>query len=175
MYREESLVMIGFLTVGMKDADRFPLEVLGSVLSGQSGRLFRDLRDIQALAYTLGCVHMAGPDTGCMVLYAATTRENIERTRKELLKEIKMVRDAPPGEDELRQAKSELINRRSIMMQSNSFFTFESAVAELCGLGYGSLYRYKDDIAAVTKEDLRRVAGKYLDPDKRAEILILSK
>jgi predicted Zn-dependent peptidase len=48
-------------------------------------------------------------------------------------------------------------------------------VAELCGLGYGSLYRYKDDIAAVTKEDLRRVAGKYLDPDKRAEILILSK
>jgi predicted Zn-dependent peptidase len=61
------------------------------------------------------------------------------------------------------------------MMQSNSFFTFESAVAELCGLGYGSLYRYKDDIAAVTKEDLRRVAGKYLDPDKRAEILILSK
>jgi len=175
MYREESLVLIGFLTVGVKDADRFPLDVLGSVLSGQSGRLFRDLRDTQALAYTLGCAQMLGPDTGYMVFYAATTGENIERTRKELLKEIKMVRDNPPGEEELRMAKAELVNRRNVTMQSNFFFAFEGALAEISGLGYESLYRYKEDIETVTREDLRRVALSYLDPDKRAEVLIASK
>jgi zinc protease len=56
MDKEESLLLVGYVTTTVKDPDRYALEVLGSVLSGSSGRLFEELRNKMGLAYTLGCI-----------------------------------------------------------------------------------------------------------------------
>ena len=43
---------------------------------------------------------------------------------------------------------------------------------ELYGLGYDNTLHYEERINAVTKEDVMRVAGKYLDLDKYAIAIV---
>jgi predicted Zn-dependent peptidase len=42
-------------------------------------------------------------------------------------------------------------------------------------MGYETIYGYADMIDKVTKEDLKRVASKYLDPQKRSKVIIKSR
>jgi zinc protease len=175
MAKEESLVMVGARTVSLKDPDRYAIDVLDSVLSGHSGRLFRDLRQEKALAYTLGCSRRFGIDGGYISFYAATTPDGIGESVKALESQIEDVRQNLVTDEELKRAKSEIIIGRRINMQANAFFSSEAALAETYGMGYETIYGYADMIDKVTKEDLKRVASKYLDPQKRSKVIIKSR
>ena len=78
-------------------------------------------------------------------------------------------------EEELESAKRELISSRRIAGQTNSFFSFNTAMDELYGLGAENVYNYEKEIEKVTSQDVKRVAEKYLDPDSYAEVVISSK
>ena len=51
--KEQAHFILGFLGVPFRHKDRYALEVLDAALSGQTGRLFRELRDKESLAYAL--------------------------------------------------------------------------------------------------------------------------
>jgi len=172
MNKEQSLVLLGFETVPLKDPDRYTLEVLSSVLSGYSGRLFAELRSKDPRAYALGCFNKAALDKGFFVFYVATTKESVDAVRTTILDEIRRIRKDGISEDELVYAKRELVSGRLIAEQSNSFYSFTSATDELYGLGYDTLYKYGSRIDAVTKDDVQRAAQKYLNPDEHAEVTI---
>ncbi|MDP2106651.1 MAG: pitrilysin family protein, partial [Desulfobulbaceae bacterium] len=61
--KEQTHIIIGFLGTTLTSPDRFALEVVDTVLSGQSGRLFSQLRDKQSLAYSLSSFNLIGLDT----------------------------------------------------------------------------------------------------------------
>lgn len=170
--KEQSLLLIGFKTVAINDSEKYPLEVLDAVFSGMGGRLFGSLRDKLGLAYALGCEQRLGLGAGFMVFYVATTKEEIDESKKLLLDEIKLVRESDIKDEELNSAKKEMIVSHAISMQSNSFNCFQGALDELCGIGYDSIYKYEDEIKKVKKEDIKRVADKYLDLNKYAEVII---
>ena len=173
MDRLQSLLVIGFQTTTLDDPDRYVLEVMGSILSGSSGRLFERIRDKDSLAYALGCVQKIGLGAGYMALYIATTKDNIPQAKKQLLAEIDRIRKEDVEGDELDFAKRELLTSRRLEMQSNGFFALTSALDELYGLGYDSIYKYAGRIEQVTKEDIRRCADKYLDTKACSEIIIV--
>lgn len=172
MPKDQSLVLMGFKTVGVKSRDRYALDLLTSVLSGYSGRLFSELRDKRSFAYTLGCVQRSALDTGLMVFYVATTKEKVPEVKKALFEQIDAVRQSLVSDDELTLAARELCTNRRLAKQANSFFSATLALDELYGLGYGNLYKYEDEIGEVTKEDLKTVAEKYLNLDAYAEVVI---
>ena len=172
MDKEQALLMVAFKTVGVNDPDRYPLDVLETLMSGMSGRLFDSIREKSGLSYTLGCVQRLGKDTGLMLFYAATTKDNINFARDKLFAEINMIRDKIAAEDELDGAKRELISGYKMAMQTNSSYTFQSALDELFGQGYDNLYKYEENIKKVTKEDVKRVADKYLDLKAYAEVVV---
>ena len=172
MDKEQSLLLIGFKTVSINDPDRYPLQVLSSIFSGSGGRLFMSLRDRLGLAYTLGCEQKQGMDTGFMLFYVATTKPKLQQSKKLLFDEINSVRENMVTDEELNSAKKELISSHSVFMQTNAANTFKSALDELCGIGYDSMYKYEEEIGRVKKEDIKRVADKYLTPNAYAEIVI---
>jgi len=55
--KEQVHLVIGFLGTTLKDADRIGLEVLDTILSGQSGRLFIELRDAGYPGSTYELIH----------------------------------------------------------------------------------------------------------------------
>ncbi len=172
MDKEQALLMLGFKTVAMNSPDRYPLSVLGGLLSGTSGRLFAALRGKSALAYTMGSFQKLGLDTGFILFYAATTKDKIDEAKRLLFNEISAVKQGLIGEDELAAVKKELISYRDVLMETNAANSFQSALDELYGLGYDNLYKFESEINKVTKYDIMRVAGKYLDMNSCAEVII---
>ena len=175
MDKEQSLVLFGFETTSIKDKDKYALDVMGSILSGYSGRLFAALRDKMPLAYSLGCVQKLSLDAGYLVFYVATTKDNIPTVKKGLVGEIKDIMQKMVKDEELVLAKKELCTKYEVGAQTNSFFSSNSAIDELYGLGYDNLYKYKEEIEKVTSQDVKRVAQKYLDLIAYAEVVISSK
>ncbi len=174
MKKEESLALMGFITTSLRDEDRYALDVLCSVLSGYSGRLFVNLRDKLPLAYALGCDQKLALDTGYLVLHVATTKDKMSETRKALISEIGNIRERLIDENELILAKRELATRYEISLQTNGFVSSQSALDELYGLGQDNLFKYISKIEKVTGEDVKRVASKYLDLECYADVVIIS-
>lgn len=175
MEKTENLIMIGFKTIDIKDPDRYAFDLLSSVLSGYSGRLYGELRDRLSLAYSLGCSQRLGLDTGYLVLYVATTKDKIQASRTALIDQIKNIRQEPVSDDEFLSAKRELIGGYKIERQTNDFMALHSALDELYGLGHDNIFKYEERIDKVRKEDLKRIAEKYLDIESRVEVIITSK
>lgn len=172
MDREEALIMLGFKTIAVDSLDRFTLDVLEGVLSGMSGRIFKEIRDKMALAYALGCMQKRGVDTGFMMFYIATTKEKSAQALSALLAQIKNIREKSISEEEMSSAKREIILNHESARQTNDYCSVQSALDELYGLGYDEMYRYKDGINKVTKDDLQRAAKKYLDLNAYTEVII---
>ena len=80
--KEQVHLVIGFLGTTLKDNDRFAIEILDTILSGQSGRLFTELRDKQSLAYSLSSFSFFGLDTGAFGIYIGTSPEKREQAIK---------------------------------------------------------------------------------------------
>ena len=174
MKKEESLALMGFITVGIHDEDRYALDVLCSVLSGYSGRLFENMRDKAPLAYALGCDQKLALDTGYLVLHVATTKDLMSETRKALINEVNNIRQRSISADELDHAKRELSTRYEISLQTNDFVSSQSALDELYGLGQKNMFEYVGKIEKVTADDVKRVALKYLDLERYADVVIIS-
>ena len=172
MDKDQTLLVVGFKTVGINNPDKYPLDVLDTVFSGMSGRLFASIREKSAASYTLGCVQKLGIDTGFMLFYVATTKDRLELTKGKLFNEIKLMRDTVVTDEELDSAKREMLSGYEMLMQTNAAYSFQSALDELCGLGYDNLYKYEDQIKKVTKLDVKRVADKYLNLDAYTEVVV---
>jgi zinc protease len=172
MDKEQALLMLGFRTVAINNPDRYPLNVLSSLLSGTSGRLFIALREKSGLAYTMGSTQKLGLDTGFILFYVATTADKISESKKLLLNEISAIKQGLITDDELDAAKKEIVSYQNILMETNAANSFQSALDELYGLGYDNLYRFESEINKVTKYDIMDVANKYLDISSCAEVII---
>ncbi len=175
MDRDQSLLLNGFLTCGIRSDDRYPIDVICSILSGNSGRLFTELRDKMSLAYTLGCAPRFSMETGYLTFYVATTKEKLEESRRALLGQINAIRNAVVTDAELELAKRERLTGYEIDMQTNDFVSFQSAIDELYGIGHDNIFKYKEAISKVSKLDIKASADKYLDPGSCAEIEISPK
>jgi zinc protease len=172
MDKEQALIMLGFRAVALNDPDRYPLNVLSGLLSGASGRLFISLREKSGLAYTMGCVQKFGSDTGFILLYTATTADNIGEARKLLVNELSKIKQGLITDDELDAVKKELISSQKVLMETNVANSFQAALDELYGLGYDNLYKFENEVNKVTKHDIIRVVNKYLDMNSCAEVVV---
>jgi zinc protease len=172
MDKEQALLMLGFKTVAMNSPDRYTLNVLSGLLSGRSGRLFIGLREKSGLVYTAGSMQKLGLDTGFILFYAATTIDKLDEVKRLLFNEISAMRQGLISEGELDAAKRELISSQDVLMETNAANSFQAALDELYGLGYDNLYKFENETNKVTKYDIIRVAGKYLDMSSCAEVVI---
>ncbi len=170
--RHQAHLVVGFPSVTVRDPDRYALSVLDNILSGQSGRLFYELRDRQSLAYSVTSFFTKGLAKGLFGAYIGTDPSNTEVAMKGLLAELQKVRSSDVSAEELERAARYLIGSRAISLQTNGAMSEDMAFNELYGLGYLAGREYADKIKAVSLADVRRVAEKYLDPDIRAEIIV---
>ena len=139
------------------------MKVLATVLGGgMAGRLFAELRDKQALAYTANAFYDAVREPGALILYLGTVLENAARTEAALGKEIERVRTQPVTSDELNRAKSYLLGNYAMDRRTNARLAWYLTLYEIEGVGQGFPDGYRRAVEAVTPEDILRVARTYL-------------
>jgi len=163
--REQVHIVIGFIGTNLKSKDRYALEVLETVLNGQSGRLFMQLRDKQSLAYSLSSFSLLGIDTGSLGVYIGTSPDKKEEAIDSTWKELNKIRNTPITAAELEKAKNIIVGHYELSLQTNGSQAMDMALSEEYGLGLDFGHKYIHEVIQVTPEDVLRVAQKYILPE----------
>src|SRR5262249_19214684 len=86
--------------------DHAAVKVLSTVLGGgMAGRLFVELRDKRALAYTATSFYEPAKEPGALVLYLGTAPQTAAQAERALLDEIARIKRDPVSEAALSRAK----------------------------------------------------------------------
>ncbi len=170
--KEQAHFVLGFPGVSYDHPDSYALTVLGAAISGQGGRLFHELRDKESLAYALDFMVQPNLDPGFVGVYMGTHPDKLETAVAAVLRELKKVKEEGLAKDEVNRAKKYLIGNFEIGLQTNGAQANQMSIDELYGLGFDRYQRYPGEIERVTKEDVDRVAKKYLDLDAYALAIV---
>jgi zinc protease len=173
MPRAKAHLAIGFRATTFSEPDRYPLDVLNNILAGMGGRLFRELRDKESLAYTVTSYDRPGMDPGSFVLYMACDVPKSDRAYAGLLEQIELAKAKPPSQEEVERSITNLIGNHQISLQSSWARAEDLALNTLYGLGYTYGQEYLKKIGEVKADDVLRVARKYLNPTHAAVVKIL--
>jgi zinc protease len=173
--RAQAHLVIGFPGATVDAADRFALEVLVAILGGQSGRLFAELRDHQALAYRVSAHSIEGIDPGFVAIYLSCVPDKLEAAVAAVRRELARLRDGGQGAQgpqvpvtaaEVERAQSYLIGGHQIAMQRRAAVANAMAYHEAYGLGWQSWAGYDTAIRAVTPAQVAAAAASYLRDDR---------
>jgi zinc protease len=175
--KEQVNIYIGHLGIDRQNPDYYPLLVMDTILGSSPGftsRIPRILRDEQGLAYTTfsNITGTARIDPGRFVAYIGTSPQNLDRALIGLRREIARIVNAPVTADELQGAKDYLTGSFVFDFQTNSQVAQFLIDAETYHLGFDYLQKYPVCIGAVTIEDVSRVAGQYIHPDRMTTVVV---
>jgi len=163
--RAQAHLLLGFQALRVDDPDRNSLEVIAQLLAGQGGRLFLELRDRRGLAYAVNALNVEGVAPGFFAVYIATAPEKLDEARKGMLTELERLVQEKVPQPELDRAKLYLTGNFAIDQQRASSRAAHVALDALYGLGPDAERRYAADIAAVSTDDVLRVARRILRLD----------
>ncbi|HUR83385.1 MAG TPA: pitrilysin family protein [Thermoanaerobaculia bacterium] len=163
----QSEIRVGHLGVSRDCADYFPLSVMNSILGGIfNSRLNLNLRERHGYTYGVRSQFAFRRNAGPFVVAAPVRNEVTRESVTEMLGELRRIREGDIEDRELDETKSYLIGVFPASVQTASDVASRLVDMELYGLSEDYFDRYRENIAAVTKEDVERVAHKYLDPDR---------
>ena len=164
--KQQTAAMIGFGGADMFSPDRYALDVLNEITSGMGGRLFRAVRGENALAYQVTSAHRSRVDMGNFLAYTSTAPENEQRARDLILDALRELQRELVTPEELQMAKASIVGEHVINMQTFAAQAGELAVLGVYGLPLDESERYLRQIEAVTAEQIRDVAQRYLDTER---------
>lgn len=172
MQKAQSHLVLGFPGARVTDAWRRDLDVLVTLLSGQSGRLFLELRDKRSMAYSVSAMSVEGVDPGYFAVYMGTSPEKVPAAVEGVRAELQRVLDERVSDLELDRARQHLIGTHEIGLQRNGARAGIMALDACYGLGAEHYRRYAEEIAAVTADEVREVARKVIDFDRSALVIV---
>jgi zinc protease len=164
--KEQMHLLWGFPTCTIYDKDRWALLALSSILSGQGGRLFVELRDKLSLCYTVAPTHMEGIDGGYFAFYIATSPEKTKIALDGMKQELMKIINDGVSADEWKKAHTFITGNHQLSQQSLGSQSMGMALDELYGLGYDEYFHFDRALSKVTPADIQRVTQKYLHPQK---------
>jgi len=169
--KAQSALAMAFPAPRAAAPERFTLAVAGAVLSGLAGRLFEELRERRALAYTVQAVPLLRARAGAMLTYIATSPEREAEARDAMLVELDRLGRDPVAAEELDRACRYAAGLVAIRRQHTAAITSEIARAWTCG----TLDAWDEKEAllrAVTAEDVAEVAASVFHAEERAEFVV---
>lgn len=164
--KNQAVLLVGFRGVDLHHPDRFALELLQESCSDLGSRLFLRIRENLGLAYYVGAQNFLGLVPGYFAFYAGTTPEKAALVEAELLQEAALLARDGLTEAELRRAKAKLIGQKKIARQDLGSYAMTTALDELYGLGYANTESENARFEAVTMDDLKEAARRYLTPNQ---------
>jgi len=159
-------VILGHLGISREDPDYYAVSVMNYILGGGgfASRLMDNIRDNKGLSYDVHSFFSTNKFGGFFEAGLQTKNGSANAAIGEILKEMERIRTEPVSDKELNDAKSYLTGSFPLRIDSNSKIAGFLVAVEYYRLGLDYVDKYKTFIDAVTKDDVLRVAKKYLDP-----------
>ena len=143
------------------DKDYPAIMVMNTMLgsSGLSSRLFLELRDKKGLAYVVRSSYEIYDKAALFNVYIATEPKNIKTSLEGFKIELDKIKNIPVTEQELANAKNNLIGKRQFFSETNLQQSSLMAFYEDKGLGADYEEKLIEQINHVTADDIQRVAN----------------
>lgn len=143
--------------------EEYPALVLLNIILGACGlssRLFLELRDKKGLAYVVRSSYETFKLAANFMIYIATEPKNIEVSLKGFNEEIEKIKTIPVSEQELNDAKNNLIGKCAFIEETNIQQACGYAKYGVLGLGFDYSERMKESVKKVTPEQILNCAKK---------------
>ena len=162
----QTVLQIGNLGIERNSPDYFPLLLANRVLGGgPAARLFLNLREDKG--YTYGAYSSFGGTKfrGTWVSSSEVRTDVTEGAMKEFMYELKRLRDEKVSAEELENAKRAIVGSFALSLEQPQILLQNIITQKLYDLPASYWDTYPQKVAAVTAEDVQRVAQKYIDLD----------
>jgi len=162
----QSEIRVGHLGVPRSCEDYFALSVMNAVFGGVfNSRININLRERHGYTYGARSQFAFRRQAGPFVVAAPVRNEVTRESVSEMIAELRRIRTGDVDDRELDDTKNYLMGVFPATVQTASDIASRLVDMELYDLPQDYFDRYRENIAAVTKDDVTRVANKYLDPD----------
>ena len=170
----QSHIQMVALGITRKSPDYFATSVFNEAFGGGfSSRMFGDIRTTKGLAYAVGGGIGAGWDhQGMLRLMVSTKRATTIESIQALDDEIADLAKRPIDDEEIKRAKDSILNSFVFRFDSPDKVLQEKMAYEFYGYPLDFLENFQKGIEGVTKEDVARVAAKYLHRDQMAVLVV---
>jgi len=160
-------VRVRYHTVANGHPDSFALDILGSVLNGRTGRLYKSLVLQQAVANSAGAGNDGRKYEGLFELSGvAKPGKTPEEVEQALYKEIERLQKELVDDKELQKVKNQYAANNFRGLQSN-FGLMVQLLLRDANRGWDTINTDPARHQAVTTEDIRRIANTYFKPENR--------
>ena len=163
--KKQAVLVIGFPGTTMKSDDKYALDLIQECCSDLGSRLFLRIREQLGLAYYVGAQNFAGVVPGYFTFYTGTEPAKAALVESELLKEAELLRTEGLTIEELNRAKAKIIGQKKIARADLGNLATTTALDELYGLGWQRAELDDAKYEAVTLEQTKAAAQKYLRPE----------
>jgi len=170
----QSNIQMVALGITRKNPDYFAVSVFNDAFGGGfSSRLFSDIRTAKGLAYAVGGGIGSGWDhPGTLRLSVRTKSTTTFESIQALDDEIAGLVTHPIDDDEIKRSKDAILNAFVFRFDSPEKVLQEKMAYEFYGYPLDFLENFQKGVEKVTKEDVARVAAKYLHRDQMAVLVV---
>ena len=144
--------------------------ILGS--GGFGSRLVEEIRNKRGLAYSVTSFFDPGKYPGSFEIVLQTKNASAREAISLALQQVERIRKEPVSERELESAKKYLIGSFPMRFNTQAKLANFLTQVEYYALGRDYPEKYPSLIQSVTREEVLRVAQKYLDPEKYILVIV---
>jgi predicted Zn-dependent peptidase len=166
---EQVQICVGVPSYPIAHEKRHTSYILNTLLGGgMSSRLFQNIRERQGLAYAIYSDLNPYRDTGCLSVYAGTSRESAGKVVESVVSEFRKLKAETVPEEELRRAKDQLKGSLMLSLESSGARMSNLARQEIYFDRFYGMDQLIERIEAVTAEDLKELAEEFFHTESIA-------
>jgi len=170
---QQAQIFQGWIVPTFSSEDYPVLAVINTILGamGLSSRLFRELREKKGLAYTVRTSCESKELCALFSIYIATEPSNIDISLAGFKEEIDKIKNIPIEEEELTNAKNNIIGKQQFVIETNSQQSITMAYYGIVGLGFDYQDKIIEKIKNVTPKQIQDCANKYFTDNSVIAVL----
>ncbi len=163
----QTVIRFGFAGLLRHDPDFVPAFVLNFILGGGtfSSRLYEEVREKRGLAYGVSTSLRPYDRAGLWIGGTATRADRAAATLKVIRAELDRMAKDGPTQTELDDAKTYLTGAYPLRFDTNSKIAGQLAGIQRQSLGIDYIEKRNGLVEAVTLEDLKRIAARWIKTD----------
>ncbi|MCL4507876.1 MAG: insulinase family protein [Chloroflexi bacterium] len=165
--KSQTNLLWGYPGPSRLEPDWISCSLMNSILGqfGMYGRLGESVRKEEGLVYYIGSRFEGGVGPGSWYIYAGTNPKTVERVVDISVDEVRRIQRRKVTAQELEDNKSYFTGVLPLQMESNEGMAGQIINMVRYDLGLDYLLRYPDLVNAITLDDVRASARKWLDAD----------
>jgi predicted Zn-dependent peptidase len=170
---EQVQICVGVPSFPITHEKRHSSYILNTLLGGgMSSRLFQNVRERQGLAYAIYSDLNPYRDTGCLSVYAGTSRESATKVVQCVVSEFRKLKTDVVPEEELRRCKDQLKGSLMLSLESSTARMSNLARQEMYFDHFYGLDELIEKIESVTSEELQMLANQFFQTENVAVTIL---